>query len=91
MNEQWLGLITGVCFGVLLQQGRVLRFEKQVGAMLLKDMTILKFMLSAILVGMVGIYLLSGTLDFAPGIQTGILPPRSMSRFSGKSTSHSSC
>jgi hypothetical protein len=58
MNEQWLGLITGVCFGVLLQQGRVLRFEKQVGAMLLKDMTIMKFMMSAILVGMVGIHLL---------------------------------
>lgn len=58
MSEQWLGLITGICFGALLQQGRVLRFEKQVGAMLLKDMTIMKFMMSAILVGMVGIHLL---------------------------------
>jgi len=58
MNEQWLGLITGILFGALLQQGRVLRFEKQVGAMLLKDMTIIKFMLSAILVGMIGIQLL---------------------------------
>jgi uncharacterized membrane protein YedE/YeeE len=57
--EQLLGLITGVLFGFLLQKGRVLRFEKQVGAMLLKDMTIFKFMLSAILVGMVGITLLS--------------------------------
>jgi hypothetical protein len=57
MNEQWLGLITGICFGALLQQGRVLRFEKQIGAMLLKDMTIMKFMMSAILVGMVGIHL----------------------------------
>jgi hypothetical protein len=57
MSEQWLGLITGVCFGALLQQGRVLRFEKQVGAMLLKDMTIMKFMMSAILVGMVGVHL----------------------------------
>jgi uncharacterized membrane protein YedE/YeeE len=56
---QWLGLVTGVLFGFLLQKGRVLRFDKQVGAMLLKDMTILKFMLSAILVGMVGILLLS--------------------------------
>jgi hypothetical protein len=36
----------------------VLRFDKQVGAMRLQDMTILKFMLSAILVGMVGIGLL---------------------------------
>ena len=54
-----VGLITGVLFGFLLQKGRVLRFDKQVGAMLLKDMTIFKFMLSAIVVGMVGILLLS--------------------------------
>ena len=58
-TDQWLGLVTGVLFGFLLQKGRVLRFDKQVGALLLKDMTIFKFMLSAILVGMVGILLLS--------------------------------
>jgi len=58
-TEQLLGLITGVLFGFLLQKGRVLRFDKQLGALLLKDMTILKFMLSSILVGMVGITLLS--------------------------------
>jgi uncharacterized membrane protein len=51
--EQMVGLVTGIVFGFLLQKGRVLRFDKQVGAMLLKDMTIFKFMLSAILVGMV--------------------------------------
>ncbi len=54
-TEQILGLVTGILFGFLLQKGRVLRFEKQVGAMLLQDMTILKFMLSAIAVGMVGV------------------------------------
>ncbi|MGV8074980.1 MAG: YeeE/YedE thiosulfate transporter family protein [Syntrophobacteraceae bacterium] len=58
-TDQLLGLITGVLFGFLLQKGRVLRFEKQVGAMLLTDMTIIKFMLSAIMVGMVGITLLT--------------------------------
>lgn len=58
-TAQLMGLITGVLFGFLLQKGRVLRFDKQVGAMRLKDMTILKFMLSAILVGMIGILLLS--------------------------------
>ncbi len=58
-TAQVLGLVTGIVFGFLLQKGRVLRFEKQVGAMLLKDMTILKFMLSAILVGMIGIQLLA--------------------------------
>ncbi len=59
MKELILGLVTGILFGALLQQGRVLRYEKQVGAMLFKDMTILKFMLSAIIVGMVGINLLA--------------------------------
>lgn len=59
-TEQILGLITGIFFGFLLQKARVLRFDKQVGAMLLKDMTIFKFMLSAILVGMIGIQLLAG-------------------------------
>lgn len=58
-TDLWLGLATGVLFGFFLQKGRVLRFDKQVGAMLLKDMTIFKFMLSAILVGMVGLALLS--------------------------------
>jgi len=52
------GLITGVLFGFLLQKGRVIRYDKQLGALRLIDMTIVKFMLSAILVGMVGIYLL---------------------------------
>lgn len=60
MNDRILGLVTGILFGFLLQKGRVLRFEKQVGAMLLRDMTILKFMLSAIIVGMIGIQILVG-------------------------------
>lgn len=59
MNEQILGLVTGVAFGFLLQKGRVVRFDKQVAAMRLKDMTILKFMLAAILVGTVGLHLLA--------------------------------
>lgn len=60
MSELILGLLTGVVFGALLQQGRVLRFEKQIGAMLLEDMTVLKFMLSSIIVGMIGITVLVG-------------------------------
>lgn len=54
-----LGLATGSVFGFLLQRGRVLRFEKQLGAMMFQDMTIMKFMLSAMMVGMVGIYLMA--------------------------------
>ena len=57
--EQILGITTGVAFGFLLQRGGLVRYEKQVGMLLFKDMTVLKFMLSAISVGMVGILILS--------------------------------
>jgi uncharacterized membrane protein YedE/YeeE len=53
------GLGTGILFGFLLQKGRVLRYDKQLGALRLQDMTIVKFMLSNIMVAMVGMYLLS--------------------------------
>jgi hypothetical protein len=59
MTEQVLGLATGVLFGFLLQKGGVLRFDRQIGALLFRDMTIVKFMFSAILVGSVGLQLLS--------------------------------
>ena len=52
------GLVTGIFFGFFLQKGRVLRYDKQLGALRLIDITIVKFMLSTVLVGMVGIYLL---------------------------------
>ena len=54
--EQAIGLVTGLLFGFLLQKGEVLRFERQISFMLLKDMTIIKFMMTAVLVGLVGIY-----------------------------------
>ena len=54
--EQAIGQVTGILFGFLLQKGEVLRFERQISFMLLKDMTIIKFMMTAVLVGMVGIY-----------------------------------
>ena len=52
------GLITGILFGFFLQKARVLRYDKQLGALRLIDMTIVKFMLSSVLVGMVCIYFL---------------------------------
>ncbi len=52
------GLIFGILFGLLLQRGQVLRYGKQLGALRLMDMTIVKFMLSAVLVAMVGVYFL---------------------------------
>jgi uncharacterized membrane protein YedE/YeeE len=58
MSQLLYGLITGLLFGFLLQKGRVLRYEKQISALLLKDMTIIKFMLTSVTVAMVGTYLL---------------------------------
>jgi uncharacterized protein len=64
--ELILGLTTGVVFGILLQKAEVLRFDKQVGFMLFKDATILRFMLSAIVVGAVGLRICAemGMLEF---------------------------
>jgi len=52
------GFITGILFGFFLQRGQVLRYEKQLGALRLLDMTIVKFMLTSVLVAMVGVYFL---------------------------------
>ena len=56
MNELLTGAITGVIFGFLLQKAQVIRYDKQLAALRLLDMTIVKFMLTNILVAMVGIY-----------------------------------
>ncbi|MGB3226197.1 MAG: YeeE/YedE thiosulfate transporter family protein [Desulforhopalus sp.] len=58
MIQLLYGLITGILFGFFLQRGKVLRYDQQIGALRLLDMTIVKFMLTAIFVGNVGIYLL---------------------------------
>lgn len=52
------GLITGAMFGFLLQKGRVLRYDKQLGALRLIDLTIFKFMGTAVIIAMIGVYLL---------------------------------
>jgi len=69
------GLVTGLLFGFLLQKGRVLRYDKQLGALRLLDMTIVKFMLSSVIVGMVGIYLLSDLGLVKLSIKATILGP----------------
>jgi uncharacterized membrane protein YedE/YeeE len=69
------GLLTGVLFGILLQKARVLRYDKQLGALRLMDMTIVKFMLSNIIVAMVGIYLLRDLGLVKLSLKTTILGP----------------
>jgi hypothetical protein len=58
MNTNLIGLITGVLFGMIMQRAQVIRYDRQVNVLLFKDMTVIKFMFSAIIVGMVGVYIL---------------------------------
>jgi hypothetical protein len=57
MGNLILGLLTGIFFGFFLQKGQALKYDRQVGMLRLKDFTVLKLMLTAILVGMAGVYL----------------------------------
>lgn len=53
-----LGFVFGVVFGFLLQKGGVGKYEVLIGMLLLRDFTVLKVMMSAIIVGMIGVYAL---------------------------------
>ena len=58
MTELILGLLIGIAFGAVLQLGGASSYHKIVGALLLKDMAIIKLILTAIAVGTIGIYAL---------------------------------
>lgn len=53
-----LGLFMGICFGFLLQKSGVTHYEVIMGQLTLRDWTVAKVMLSAVMTGMIGIYLL---------------------------------
>jgi uncharacterized protein len=52
------GVLFGLAFGFLLQKGGVGKFNVLVGQLLLQDFTVAKVMLTAIVVGMTGIFTL---------------------------------
>jgi uncharacterized protein len=54
-----LGLLTGFAFGFLLQKGQVTKYPVIVGQFLLRDFTVLKTMLTAVVVGGIGVYVLT--------------------------------
>ncbi len=51
-----LGLLTGIVFGFLLQKGGVTEYGVIIGQLLLTDFTVVEVMLTAVLVGMIGVY-----------------------------------
>jgi len=52
------GLFFGILFGFLLQKGGATKYDVIIGQLLLTDFTVVKIMLSAVLTGMIGIYLM---------------------------------
>ncbi|MFN9877692.1 MAG: YeeE/YedE thiosulfate transporter family protein, partial [Planctomycetota bacterium] len=71
-----LGLVSGIVFGFLLQKGRVAKYEVIVGQFIGRDFTVVKIMVTAVVVGAIGIYALlpSGavSLHIKPALWAGI-------------------
>lgn len=51
-----LGALFGLIFGFLLQKGGVAKYHVLIGVLLFEDMTVIKVMLTAILIGSIGIF-----------------------------------
>jgi uncharacterized membrane protein YedE/YeeE len=60
MSRLLLGLLVGFLFGFLLQKGQVAKFRTIVGQLTLTDFTVVRIMLTAIIVGGIGVYILKG-------------------------------
>jgi uncharacterized protein len=54
----FFGLGFGILFGFLLHKGGATKYDVIVGQLLLTDFTVLQIMLSAVVVGMIGIYIM---------------------------------
>ena len=51
-----IGFLIGICFGAFLYIGGVTEYNLILGQLLLTDFTVIKVMLTAVVVGMIGIY-----------------------------------
>jgi len=71
-----MGLAIGMAFGAIIQLGGASSYKKIINTLLLKDMHIIKLMITAIAVGMVGIYALDlvdmANLSIKPTYVVGI-------------------
>jgi hypothetical protein len=53
-----IGLLIGILFGFFLQKGGVTRYDVIIGQLLLTDFTVIKIMMTAVVVGKIGVHLL---------------------------------
>lgn len=74
-----LGFVFGILFGFLLQKGGVAKYHILIGMLLLQDFTVAKVMLTAIVVGTLGVHLLHS----AGLIQLHIKPTRYLANIVG--------
>ncbi len=56
--QLFLALLAGIIFGILLQKGGVTNYDVILRQLLLSDFTVVKIMLSAVVTGMIGVYLM---------------------------------
>lgn len=64
--QLFLGLLLGIGFGFFLQKGHVTSYDVIIGQLLLTDFTVLKLMLSAVIVGMIFLHIMKylGLIEF---------------------------
>ena len=55
-----IGLLIGIAFGFLLQKGGATRYDVIIGQLLLTDFTVIKIMMTAVVVGKIGVHFLKG-------------------------------
>jgi uncharacterized membrane protein YedE/YeeE len=62
----WLVLIRGVLFGIALVKGGLTRYTNIVGVFRFTNLTVIKFMMTALVVAMIGLYLMheAGAVQF---------------------------
>jgi hypothetical protein len=72
-------ILFGLAFGFLLQKGGVGKFHILIGQLLLQDFTVAKVMLTAIVVGMVGVF----ALHWRAKVNLNIKPTRIVSNILG--------
>lgn len=65
-------VVFGLAFGFLLQKGGVAKYNVLIGQLLLQDFTVVKIMVSSIIVGMIGIF----TLNHFAKVNLNIKPTR---------------
>lgn len=60
MSSYWIAILLGVLFGLSLNKAGLTQYNKIVNVFRFTDLSVLKFMLTAIVVSMAGVYALRG-------------------------------